>query len=271
MKTLTKIIFLFTFLVSSTAINGSSAASKSHDQYVDRRHVGDKEETSFLNYWKDKNVRPNAGRMTCDRYPRVCHVRGSAGPDCCKKKCVDVKSDRLNCGMCGNKCRYSEARASILYVTGNTVGVAGISADVEASIIFLFTFLVSSTAINGSSAASKSHDVDRRHVDDKEETSFLNYWKDKNVRPNAGRMTCDRYPRVCHVRGSAGPDCCKKKCVDVKSDRLNCGMCGNKCRYPEVCCKGTCVNPLRDRKHCGSCGNKCRRGSFCDYGMCSYA
>ncbi|XP_052203566.1 stigma-specific STIG1-like protein 1 [Diospyros lotus] len=84
-------------------------------------------------------------------------------------------------------------------------------------------------------------------------------------------MTCDKYPRVCHVKGSPGPDCCKKKCVNVKTDKLNCGMCGKKCKYSEICCHGKCVNPWNDKKHCGSCNNKCKKGSACAYGMCSYA
>jgi hypothetical protein len=84
-------------------------------------------------------------------------------------------------------------------------------------------------------------------------------------------MTCDKYPRVCRVIGSPGPDCCKKKCVNVITDRLNCGMCGNKCRYPEICCKGQCVNPMSNKKNCGGCSNKCKKGSTCQYGMCSYA
>ncbi|KAL6282008.1 hypothetical protein ACE6H2_012937 [Prunus campanulata] len=84
-------------------------------------------------------------------------------------------------------------------------------------------------------------------------------------------MTCDRYPKVCGASGSAGPDCCKKKCVDRNTDRANCGKCGRKCKYAEICCKGKCVNPRSDKKNCGSCNNKCKKGSSCAYGMCSYA
>ncbi|CAK9137249.1 unnamed protein product [Ilex paraguariensis] len=84
-------------------------------------------------------------------------------------------------------------------------------------------------------------------------------------------MTCNKYPSVCHAKGSPGPDCCKKKCVNVLTDRLNCGVCGKKCKYSEICCKGQCVNRLSDKKHCGSCNNKCKKGSSCVYGMCSYA
>lgn len=83
------------------------------------------------------------------------------------------------------------------------------------------------------------------------------------------RMTCDRYPRVCS--GVVPADCCNKQCVNVMSDRVNCGMCGKKCKYQESCCKGLCVNTAFDGKNCGKCNNRCKKGSSCLYGMCSYA
>nr|KYP62740.1 hypothetical protein KK1_017288 [Cajanus cajan] len=90
----------------------------------------------------------------------------------------------------------------------------------------------------------------------------------KNVH---GVMTCDKYPRVCRVKGSEGPDCCRRKCVNVSTDRNNCGMCGKRCKYSQVCCKGKCVNTMFDKHHCGKCGNKCNKGDSCVYGLCSYA
>ncbi|XP_065879285.1 stigma-specific STIG1-like protein 1 [Euphorbia lathyris] len=84
-------------------------------------------------------------------------------------------------------------------------------------------------------------------------------------------MTCNIYPRVCRVKNSPGPDCCKKKCVNSLTDKFNCGKCGNKCKYSEICCRGKCVNPMFDKKNCGGCSNKCKKGSKCVYGMCSYA
>lgn len=84
-------------------------------------------------------------------------------------------------------------------------------------------------------------------------------------------LTCNKYPRVCRRNGSARPDCCKKKCVNVERDRNNCGRCGKKCKYSKICCKGKCVNPLFNRKHCGGCNNECSKGSLCVYGMCGYA
>lgn len=84
-------------------------------------------------------------------------------------------------------------------------------------------------------------------------------------------VTCNKYPRVCRAKGSRGPDCCNKKCVNVETDRNNCGMCGNKCKYSRICCNGRCVNPMFNKKHCGGCNNECSKGSLCAYGMCDYA
>lgn len=84
-------------------------------------------------------------------------------------------------------------------------------------------------------------------------------------------LKCNKYPRVCRAPGSPGPDCCKKRCVNVMKDRFNCGKCGRKCKYWQTCCRGRCVNVMSDEKHCGGCNNKCKKGSSCTYGMCSYA
>lgn len=93
----------------------------------------------------------------------------------------------------------------------------------------------------------------------------------KGFHGRGGVMTCDKYPRVCRVKGSEGPDCCNKRCVNVSTDRNNCGMCGKRCRYSQICCRGKCVNPMFDKHHCGYCDNKCKKGNSCVYGMCSYA
>ncbi|KAK1422580.1 hypothetical protein QVD17_17863 [Tagetes erecta] len=89
---------------------------------------------------------------------------------------------------------------------------------------------------------------------------------------NSYRVKCNKNPRLCRAKGSPGPDCCKKKCVNVKTDKQNCGLCGKKCKNQEICCNGKCVNLMRDKRHCGGCNNRCKRsGSSCRYGMCTYA
>lgn len=86
---------------------------------------------------------------------------------------------------------------------------------------------------------------------------------------------CNVYHKICKAKGSPGQDCCSNKCVDKRSDRLNCGKCGHKCNFSEMCCKGVCVNPMTDRDNCGSCSNKCQhhdhKKSKCAFGICSYA
>lgn len=84
-------------------------------------------------------------------------------------------------------------------------------------------------------------------------------------------LKCDKYPKICYIKGSAGPDCCKNKCVNFSTDSFNCGRCGKKCSFGKMCCEGKCVNPRTNKKHCGKCGNKCNTGGSCVYGMCSYA
>ncbi|KAI3765626.1 hypothetical protein L2E82_15666 [Cichorium intybus] len=86
-----------------------------------------------------------------------------------------------------------------------------------------------------------------------------------------GLQKCNKNPRLCRVKGSPGPDCCKKQCVNVKTDKQNCGLCGKKCKHQEICCKGKCLNIMADKHNCGGCNNKCKRGNTCVYGMCSYA
>ncbi|XP_028755248.1 stigma-specific STIG1-like protein 1 [Neltuma alba] len=89
--------------------------------------------------------------------------------------------------------------------------------------------------------------------------------------PYGSIMNCNINPKVCVADGSAGPDCCNNKCVNLEIDSSHCGRCGHKCGHQKICCEGKCVNPMRNEKHCGKCGNKCDESSSCVYGMCSYA
>ncbi|KAL9994209.1 putative stigma-specific protein Stig1 [Helianthus debilis subsp. tardiflorus] len=86
-----------------------------------------------------------------------------------------------------------------------------------------------------------------------------------------GLVKCNKNPRLCRAKGSPGPDCCNKKCVNVKTDKQNCGLCGKKCKHQEICCKGKCVNLMTDKRNCGGCNIKCKKGNSCKLGMCSYA
>ncbi|KAG5620692.1 hypothetical protein AABB24_002830 [Solanum stoloniferum] len=132
---------------------------------------------------------------------------------------------------------------------------------------FLFVILLSISIIIALFPSLSSQELHLEGLDasySRGKTSFLSP-KQRYV------ATCDKYPRVCAAKGSRGPDCCKKQCVNVFNDRSNCGKCGNKCKYSEICCQGWCVNIYVNKKHCGKCNNVCKKGSSCSYGMCNYA
>ncbi|KAI6704569.1 hypothetical protein NL676_007531 [Syzygium grande] len=102
-------------------------------------------------------------------------------------------------------------------------------------VLLCFTLVSSEIpSVTSSSIISSSHE-DRSRVETPFPLRSRNRLLAESVRT---AMTCDRYPRVCRAAGSPGPDCCGKQCVDVATDRLNCGACGKRCRYGEMCCRG---------------------------------
>ncbi|KAK4259039.1 hypothetical protein QN277_005415 [Acacia crassicarpa] len=104
-----------------------------------------------------------------------------------------------------------------------------------------------------------------------EDEEHFRFGRGLTSRVLAGTTYCKINPSVCLVEGSAGPDCCNNKCVNLEIDSSHCGRCGKKCPHQKICCEGKCVNPMSNKKHCGKCGNKCDDASSCLYGMCSYA
>ncbi|KAF8414124.1 hypothetical protein HHK36_002123 [Tetracentron sinense] len=274
-------------------------------------------------------------RLTCKKFPRICRAKGSPGPNCCKKKCVNVLTDHHNCGMCGKKCKYMEicCRGKCVNPSFNkrhcggcnnrcnqgatalVVSVAATSNEEEEDnegeilmeadqddiidsfdshlpeneqfsslrgIFFILAIVVMASAITLSATPTEERpllEVEKDAIADTSDIPLLENEQPFSLRGTSRFlaqtprvvMTCNKFPRVCRAKGSPGPDCCKKKCVNVTTDRSNCGMCGRKCKYSEMCCKGECVNPSFDKKHCGKCNSKCKKGSSCVYGMCSYA
>jgi hypothetical protein len=78
---------------------------------------------------------------------------------------------------------------------------------------------------------------------------------------------------------------CGDACVDLQSDRLNCGACGAMCPGISVCiagrcrtgtmcppgqfmCASSCVDLQTDAMNCGACGNICSRDTACVSGSC---
>jgi expansin (peptidoglycan-binding protein) len=76
---------------------------------------------------------------------------------------------------------------------------------------------------------------------------------------------------------------CNAECVDVLTDRENCGDCGVVCELGADCvagectgcpdglesCSGVCSDTGSSEEHCGSCGVSCDEGELCIGGTCT--
>ncbi|KAG2678122.1 hypothetical protein I3843_12G130800 [Carya illinoinensis] len=82
---------------------------------------------------------------------------------------------------------------------------------------------------------------------------------------------CNKDEEICYVKEGTNYTCCNNKCVDLSTDKDNCGACKKKCKYTHECCRGECVDVAYDKRHCGSCNRPCKTGEYCFYGLCNYA
>jgi hypothetical protein len=110
-------------------------------------------------------------------------------------------------------------------------------------------------------------------------------------RPRCCRgLSCRRdrcRPKQCRSRAvgacGEGRHCCGGFCVDLQTDRENCGRCGrdcgqnpcrggkcvNPCRAGRRYCHGECVNVLTNPAHCGGCNRRCFPNNLCEGGRCT--
>lgn len=88
--------------------------------------------------------------------------------------------------------------------------------------------------------------------------------------------------------GSCSLYTCGSACVDLATDRNNCGMCGNACPPGNACaggycgpvclacfcirgltkCSGHCIDTSTHQFNCGACGVVCAPGQTCSRGTC---
>ena len=62
---------------------------------------------------------------------------------------------------------------------------------------------------------------------------------------------------------TAGRVLCNGTCIDVTSDRTNCGGCNRYCYGLEQCCNGVCTDVFDDPDNCMMCGNSCPGETLC--------
>jgi hypothetical protein len=57
--------------------------------------------------------------------------------------------------------------------------------------------------------------------------------------------------------GGGNGACCGGHCVNIATDKSNCGVCGMACGAGGVCCSGGCATLATDHANCGMCGQAC--------------
>lgn len=176
--------------------------------------------------------------------PRDVAVTCGAGTTNCNGTCVDLATNGLNCGRCGQSCNGNETCAASRCVPTNTCAAP--------------RMLCSGGCVDTS--ADANHCGSCTHV-------------------CSGGEAC--VGGSCVARCSAPlTTCAGAGCVDTQTDARNCGVCGLRC--PSACTAGVCACPLgqtrcgancvdanTDASNCGTCGTVCAAGQACVRGACA--
>jgi hypothetical protein len=173
------------------------------------------------------------------------------GTTACMARCVDLSSDRVNCGACGTTCMAGQL------CTGGMC--APRCADTQ-------------TSCGGVCVDTQ---VDPAHCGGCGIQCGPGYACAAGIcRTLAGADVAFCAP---------GSVVCGGSCVDIRNDNTHCGRCGNRCTADRACVQGmcvapcitgqtrcgvTCTDPQFDARNCGMCGRPCAAGMFCVRGTC---
>lgn len=187
-----------------------------------------------------------------------------AGQTICTGRCVDVSSDRENCGECGRICA---SEAPLICVEGECVS----DPDGECA--------PGTDRCGDDGCRDLSQDID--HCGE-----CFNACLD-GFNCIDGTCNSENPPAQACEQGFTE---CGGVCIDTDNDADNCGACGNVCQvFPTIfdCVAGVCVPPdcgdgLTDCSglcdnlqtstiNCGTCGAACGVGEVCTAGVCAIA
>ena len=207
--------------------------------------------------------------------------------ECGTDGCVNLKTNKFNCGTCGNACPSGQLCSDGSCVANCAAGEEncnGSCVDLKSDLencgacgtacksgeICLLGACTSSCPTGTSDCSGVCADL-------------------QNDRYNCGKCgtVCDEglgcVDGSCKVKCAEGQSVCGDSCADLKNDRTNCGTCGNACDENKSCvdgsckvvcpdgmkeCNGACADTNTSQTNCGSCGNACNDNQRCSNGSC---
>jgi len=228
----------------------------------------------------------------------------SAGLSLCSGKCVDLQTDPDNCGACGFSVPYGEACWNGQFSSSSGQNTGG-SYPESSGTTSTGSGLTSATAAGmpGSCTAGRSfcsgtcrnlqNDTGNCGSCGTTCPSGQTCQNGRCLLPGTSTPVVSTSPLITitpELSCSYGQIPCGSACVDIFTDKKNCGVCGRTCGSQETCvnarcgpactesgtslCDDTCVDLDTDMKNCGACGTECpslvsnAKGSSCVQGEC---
>jgi len=227
----------------------------------------------------------------------------------CRGTCVNLKNDQENCGRCGFPVPYGETcingQFSSLLVQKNQTTPVLTGTTVTVLTGTTVTLLTGTTAVvsKGSCPAGRTFcsGTCRDLQNDAGNCGWCGDACSSGQTCQDGRCTfwgistpvvndTTRITITPDLSCSSGEIACGSSCVDIFSDKKNCGVCGRTCGNLEICrnarcgpactdsgttlCDDSCVDLDTDMNNCGACGTECEtflpnaKGSLCMSGKC---
>jgi len=175
----------------------------------------------------------------------------------CDQKCTDIKISADNCGTCGNKCESNQYCED---------GICDDVCQVEGETVC--NHLCTNLNKDKNNCGECGNKCTTNEICQDGECGC----PASDPYCNVPKPTCDAKETLCGIT-----------CVDTKTDKFNCGKCGNDCGEEGNCVNGSCVDctgkttcedgicydTQNDPNNCGGCGIKCPANVACTNGTCS--